>query len=135
MKIKKTSALLGKNINVSNNQAQYTEIKHPVFCLKYLNKAYHLDKCIDKEKVALINKICLLSQMTWKEMYMSPRHGLGLEQISQNSIKGAGIPTHLSKDETMYAIRFHGIKPMVGYIKNPVFHIVYLDRDFTLYNH
>lgn len=135
MKIRKSKILSGKHINLGHNKTEKFVIEHPVFCLKYLNKAYHLNKCIEKERVALINKMCLLSQLTWKEMHMLPRHGLGLEQIAQTSIKGAGIPLHLSKDETMYAIRFDGKKPMVGYINNPVFHIVYLDREFTLYKH
>ena len=134
-KIKDVQVSLGKNIKPSTDKAENTEIKHPVFCLKYLNRHYHLDKCIDKEKAALISKMSLLSQCTWNEVHMNPRHALGLEKIQQSSIKGAAIPAHLTKDEVLYALRFDGMKAMVGYKSTFVFHIVYLDRDFTLYKH
>lgn len=65
---------------------------------------------------------------------MAPRHGLGTEKINQSSIK-ASKPASVTPDVSFYALRFQGKKAMVGYKSDFIFHVVYLDRDFTLYDH
>lgn len=134
-KIKKVSGDSGKKIGISADKTENIDIKHPVFCLRHLHKKYHLNKCEDKEKIALITRMQKLSQMTWNDIQLADKHGFGTEKIKQSAITGAAIPSHLSKDEVFYALRFDGLKPMVGFIRSFVFHIVYLDRDFSLYSH
>ncbi len=134
-KLKKISGDVGKRIGISLDTTDNLDIKHPVFCLRYLNKKYSLEKCDAKEKIALITRMSKLSLMTWNEIQLQDKHGFGTEKISQTAIKGAAIPAHLTKDEVLYAFRFDGKKPMVGYKSSFVFHIIYLDRDFTLYSH
>jgi hypothetical protein len=73
--------------------------------------------------------------MSWHEIKNAPKHGLGLEKISRASIK-APIPKHITEDvEYFIALGFSAKAPMVGYRIRNVFHIVWLDSKFTLYDH
>jgi hypothetical protein len=113
-----------------------TQQEHPIFCLKYLDRKYYsLSVCTKEEKAAFADTLDRLSQLTWAEISKSSRHGLGYEKIAQNSIR-ATIPKHIKKDDIiLIAFRFYGKAPMVGYRKNTIFHILWIDRDFTLYQH
>lgn len=76
-----------------------------------------------------------MSRLPWRELRQAPRHGLGYEQIGRDSIR-AGIPATVSEDVNFIAFRFDGKKPMVGFRDaDGVFNILWIDRDFTLYNH
>lgn len=109
--------------------------QHPAFCFQHLRKSYCLSKCEQEEKIAFIERLHTLSQMTWADIHHAPRKGLGTEIISQDSIKGDGIPSHLTPDVNLIAFRFQGNKPMVGYRIGRIFHVLWLDRDFSLYDH
>ena len=113
-----------------------TQHEHPIFCLKYLDrKHYSLSVCTKEEKAAFADTLDRLSQLTWAEISKSSRHGLGYEKISQNSIR-ATIPKHIRLDDIiLITFRFYGKAPMVGYRENIIFHILWIDRDFTLYQH
>jgi hypothetical protein len=122
-KFVKTSGLLSETIN------------YPVFCFKYLHKDYHLDKCTNDEKRKFIEQILRISSMSWEQLQLAPKHGTGSEKISPHSIK-TNIPNHFSEEVgTLLAFRFDGKKPFVGFRNGFIFHIFYIDRDFTLYNH
>ncbi|RKZ51237.1 MAG: hypothetical protein DRR16_14980 [Candidatus Parabeggiatoa sp. nov. 3] len=75
-----------------------------------------------------------LSQLTWAEISKSSRHGLGYEKIARTSIR-APIPKHIKDDIVFIAFRFYGKAPMVGYRTDAIFHILWIDRNFTLYEH
>jgi hypothetical protein len=59
---------------------------------------------------------------------------MGCEKIARDAIRRP-IPPGVTEDVTFLAFRFHGMKPMVGYRVNEMFHIIWFDRDFTLYDH
>lgn len=119
----------------SESDSIKSDIDYPVFCLKHLHSKHNLDSCTKEEKAALIHKMALLSQLTWDEIQLAPKHGLGAEKISRNAIKSS-IPSFITKDVThFFAFRFKGKAPFVGHRSGSVFHIVYIDRDFSLYNH
>jgi len=113
-----------------------TQQEHPIFCLKYLDRNdYSLRACTKEEKAAFADTLDRLSQLTWAEISKSSRHGLGYEKIAKNSIRAA-IPGHTKRDDIIFiAFRFYGKAPMVGYRKDAIFHILWIDRDFTLYQH
>jgi hypothetical protein len=112
-----------------------TDSEHPVFCLRYLEDDYGLGQCTNIEKIALIDALRKRSQMTWKEITMAPRHGLGKENINRDSIK-ASIPVHITADvENFISLRFCAKAPMVGYRVENVFRIIWLDTKFKLYKH
>lgn len=108
--------------------------KKPVFCLQYLDREYCVTKCEKEDKVAIIGSFYNLSRLTWQQISQSGRHQNGFEKIDRKSIKRP-IPSHITPDTTIIAFRYNGKKAMVGYRLDVTFHIVWFDRDFTLYNH
>ena len=131
-KLKKITPTTGSTIKATVDI--YPNIDYPVFCLKHLNKDYHINKCTSAEKVKFIERLYILSQMSWKDIQLAPRHGCGSEKISRSNIK-SGIPNHITPEVDFYALRFDGKKAFVGYKSGFIFHVVYLDRVFNLYNH
>lgn len=108
----------------------------PVFCFHYLdNQRYGLNNCQIGEKAAFANKLYELCQLTWNQILAAPRDGLGSEKIAQSAITGSSIPSHITRDVDFIAIRFTGRKPMVGYRYDRIFHVIWLDTKFRLYNH
>jgi hypothetical protein len=108
----------------------------PIFSLK-INKDYCITRCDKNEKAAFADRLHELSQSTWRDLRQAGRHGQGYEKIDRSDIKGT-IPAHVTEDVNIIAFRFSGLKPMAGYrdIKDRrIFHIVWLDKDFTLYKH
>lgn len=122
--------LVKKHQNIHN----FDNIEYPIFCFRYLHKNFDLSNCTNDDKKALIERICKLSQMSWLEIQMADRHGLGSEKIKQSALKTT-IPKHISKDIDFLALRFNGLKPIVGYKNGFIFHICFIDSKFTLYNH
>jgi hypothetical protein len=118
----------------SENQRPSPETQKPVFSLYYIQKSHCLSDCNKDEKAAFSDTLHKLSQLTWNEIILSPRHGLGCEKISRNSIKSA-IPSHIKDDAVLIAFRFFGRASMVGYREGNTLHVIWLDRTFTLYNH
>lgn len=106
----------------------------PIFSLRHLDGVYSISRCTKDEKAAFADTLHRLSQLTWAQIYSSPRHGLGFEKIARDSICGS-IPSHITEDVNFIAFRFCGMAAMVGYQDKAVFHVIWLDRDFTLYKH
>lgn len=140
-KIKKDRAITKGKGKVGLSKASLSTIenndkKPPIFSFHQIGKFYCLESCQPEEKVALIETLHKLSQFTWQELRNSNRHGLGTEKIEHSSIKGCSVPDFIIEQNIpLLAFRFHGKKPMVGYRENQVYHILWLDRDFSLYNH
>lgn len=106
----------------------------PKFSFEHLRKTHCISNCEKDEKVALIDRMHELSQMTWQQIQQAPRHGQGCEIIGRNSMK-VGIPDVITEDTNILAFRFFGKAPMVGFRQDDVFYLVWLDRDFTVYTH
>ena len=133
-KLKKVEPDKGLKIKANDKESLPPTLEHPIFCLKYLHKDYHLKECTKDEKAALIDTIYKLSQMTWHEIRQAPRHGTGREKIEKDSINSS-IPEICKEENNLYALRFYGKAPFVGIQNGNIFHILYIDRNFSLYNH
>lgn len=117
-----------------HDKVKTPQFEHPIFCLKFLHKEFSLEQCDKNDKSALIDQIYRLSQLTWREIMLAPKHGMGSEKISIDSLK-TRLDNNFSEDETILALRFSGKKPMVGIKRDNIFHILFLDTKFTLYKH
>ncbi|MEB3162346.1 MAG: hypothetical protein VKK80_03880 [Prochlorothrix sp.] len=106
----------------------------PLFSLQFLNQEYGLSACTQEEKAAFADTLYHLSQLSWTEIISAPRHGLGCEKIKRNSIRSA-IPAHITEEVNFIAFRFYGKAPIVGYREGNIFHLIWLDRNFKLYDH
>lgn len=135
MGIKKPEKSTGKKIQAheSSSRTNY-DLEHPQFALRYIQKSHCLSACYKEEKAALADTLHKLSQLPWLEIKRAPRHGLGYEKIPRHKIK-SGIPLSIPEDAEIIAFRFYSKAPMVGYRAKAVFYILWLDRDFTLYEH
>ena len=77
----------------------------------------------------------MLSKKTWQEIEYSGRHSSGSEKISRDEIN-LELPEDISDDVSFFlAIRFFDMKPFVGFRNRFIFHVLYIDRDFSLYRH
>ena len=113
----------------------YNDINYPVFSFRYLHKDYNIDKCDDNEKKSLLRQIVTLSNRAWEELKLIPKHGLGSEKISLNAIR-TNLPSNLSVEvQHLLAFRFDGKKAFLGVREGFVFHVIFVDRNFTLYKH
>jgi len=108
---------------------------HPVFCLRYLHKDYNVELCSKDDRSSLIRQMANLSTLSWDQIKRAPRHGMGSEKISRDSII-ASIPIEITPDVNSFlALRFSGKKVFVGFRNHFIFHVIYIDRNFSVYNH
>ena len=132
-KIKRPQRGKAKNIKPPNVDEKISyDSKPPIFSLRYLVKSHDLDKCELNEKAAFADKLCQLGKVEWRQLRQAPRHGIGYEKITRNTIR-PGIPHHITEDVDFIAFRFYNKAPMVGYRDRQVFHVVWLDRGFNVY--
>jgi len=124
----------GKHIKPKAVIEETPDQQPPVFSLQYLQPGYTLSECDKDEAAAFAKMLGRLSQMKWSDIKTAPRHGLGFEKIARTAIKVA-LPPHIAEDVNFIAFRFSGMKPRVGYREGTIFHILWLDRSFSLYEH
>src|SRR4051812_45081211 len=63
----------------------------PQFSLRHVQDAHCITRCEKDDKIAFADRLRELSRMTWAEIRVAHRHGLGTEKIAQSAIE-AGIP-------------------------------------------
>lgn len=108
---------------------------YPVFCFRHLHKDHNLDHCDKEERKSLIDRLVKLGQSNWSAIQLLPKHGLGSEKINRNSIKPS-IPKYFTNDVKFFlAFRFQGKKVFIGHRNKFIFHIIYIDRNFSVYDH
>lgn len=118
-----------------NKKIEIDNFQHPIFCFKYLHKDFHLDQCIAEEQVSLIKQIVTISKHSWQELQFTHKNGIGSEKIAKTAIN-AGMPAIVTDDvDHFLAFRFQGKAPFVGVRNRFIFHVIYLDRRFSLYKH
>lgn len=132
MKIKSIPPSKGKRIKQPDVDIPSTDNLPPIFSLFYMDKSHCITTCDTDEKVAFVHKIRLLSQLRWRDLKLAPKHGVGYEQIK---VLKAKAPSDVKEDVKFIAFRFQGMKAMVGYRDLQVFHIIWIDRDFSVYDH
>lgn len=106
-----------------------------VFSFQHIHEKYCITKCETKEQVSFLEKVKRLGKLTWQDCRdAGNKHGLGYEKIKTINV---AIPQSLlGKDDiTFIAFRFFDRKPMVGYREKEIFHIIWFDRDFDVYDH
>ena len=126
---------IGSTSRIKENEILDDKINYPVFCFKYLHRNYNIDKCENDDKIKFIEQIIKLSGLTWQDIEYSQRHGLGSEKIQRSAIK-LDLPKEITDDVVHFlAFRFNGKKPFVGFRDRFIFHVLYIDSDYTLYDH
>jgi hypothetical protein len=111
-----------------------TDGNRPVFSLRYIHKDFSLLSCVKDEKASFADTLFNLSQLTWRELILDHKHGLGCEKIPRYQIQ-SNPSAEIKDDVNFLAFRFYKKAPMVGYRDGDVFYIIWLDREFKLYEH
>lgn len=126
----------GRRIKDHPTQAEDTSTNSeiPIFSLRHVNKDYCLSNCTSQEKASFADALLNFNRRTWAEIICTQKDGLGCEKISPKAIR-SGRPSEFTDDVPILALRFCGKAPMVGYRVKAVFHVVWFDRQFTLYDH
>lgn len=96
----------------------------------------------EKTLLGLYRKCVELTQHTWTELLMMPK-SQGFETIQYGQLYFRAFPdSHLSKDTTVYVIRFDSHLGsdqgrIIGYKQSPcaTFHVIGYDLNFTAYDH
>lgn len=105
---------------------------HPAISLRYLRNSHCISRCTQEDRAAFADRIRTMTQMTWTQIHQAHRHGAGIEKIDQLQNE---LPPAAPKGSHAMALRFSGMKPMVGFRVENVFYVVWFDRDMNLYNH
>ena len=95
---------------------------------------YSVGCCQDRDLAALLKKIFDLRSTVWRDLKQAPRHGIGTEKIDTAAINPP-LPRALPEDAILLAMRFSGRKPVVGYREGRYFHLLYIDHNFSVYDH
>jgi hypothetical protein len=131
-KIKPVSPSKGDRIKQPETDIPSTDYLPPVFSLSHMDKKHCITECEADEKIAFVDQIHLLSQQKWIDLKLAPKHGIGFERIKVLNVKP---PQDIKEDAKFIAFRFQGMKAMVGYRDLRIFHIIWIDRDFSVYKH
>ena len=92
-------------------------------------------ECSESELAALMQQLGRLSLLSWQDVQLAPRHGLGSEKIARTSIN-APIPPAATEDVKFFlSLRFQSKKPFVGFRNGYVFHVLWIDNRFRVYGH
>lgn len=110
------------------------EKEHMTISLRHLKVSHCISLCENEDKLSFVDKVRILTSKSWMEIGQFPRHGLGYEKISRDSLRVA-VPEHVTPDVSVLAFRFSGKKPMVGYKDGETFYVLWFDRSFDVYAH
>jgi hypothetical protein len=107
---------------------------YPVFCLRNLQAGYDIDDLQADDQRHFIKRLRHLSKMEWSAVMSAPRHGAGKENISRAALRVA-VPPSIDRDAVLWALRYSQRKAMVGWRKGDVFHVIWIDHNFSVYKH
>ena len=107
-------------------------LDYPVFSFTYFADKKHGFDCKPEEFRSLIMKLKRLGQLTWNQIDSSDRHSNGYEKIDLSQIHEN---TEMFSTDNALVFRYKGTKAMIGFRKSHIYHVVYLDDDYSVYNH
>lgn len=108
--------------------------ERPIFSLLHMLPPYCVESCQQDDQAAFANAIWKRSQMTWLQIRMAPHDKLGSETIPRFRFR-VQIPRSITEDVEFLALRFSGTKAMVGYRDQNILHVVWLDHNYSVYDH
>jgi hypothetical protein len=115
-------------------QVDNSEARPPVFSFEYLQSGWCIQDCESLERSKMLERLRILGQLPWKALRQAHKHGYGTETIAPGSLK-VGIPSFVTADVRLLAFRAFEKVAMVGYKQDRIFHVIWIDREFKLYQH
>lgn len=91
--------------------------------------------CQDDDRLHLAKRIFMLSRTPWKTIRAAPSSGFGSEEMPRHRIKRP-IPNSVTEDVTSFTcLHFVSTKRFVGYRVGQIFYVLWIDHDFSVYDH
>lgn len=119
---------------IKNPLINDVEIDYPVFCFKHLSIKSRGDYKFYFNFIERLNK---LSNLSWKQINTTQKHGFGTEKLPVEQIK-PDLPQFISPDvKELLVFRANGDnRPFLGLRTGKIFHIVFIEEKFgDVYNH
>lgn len=96
---------------------------------------YCVPSCDQNGKACFAEALFKRAQLTWAALRQAGGEGLGYEWMPRYRIR-ASIPPGITEDVDKFMVfRCIGKAPMVGYREGVTFHVLWIDHDFSLYDH
>lgn len=114
----------------------FAKIDYPLFSFRYLQHTSYTE-CKDLAFFPnFMRRLGKLSELGWKGINTSQRHGFGMEKLPQEMIKPQ-LPSIVTPEVQLFAFRATGNNlPFVGFREGKIFHILYIETSFgDIYNH
>jgi hypothetical protein len=134
----------GKQFKIKNIQQEISieknnilEEDYPVFCFKYLSDVSIRDCKKSDFFIEFLLRLKKLSELGWKEIRTSQRHGFGMEKISVDNIHPQ-LPSCITPEvKHLHVFRATGSNlPFVGLEMQKVFRVFFIETNFgDIYNH
>lgn len=118
---------------ITNPSELPSTIDYPVFCLRHLSSKFCLTKCNKDEVYGFAHTLRILSQQSWS--IIISKGVKGFEKIRNPRSMKEAMPKELTEDLPIIAFCFAGRKKVVGCRDGCIFHIIWLDPKFQLYDH
>lgn len=107
----------------------------PRFCLRHSQTGFDVDKLSKDQRADFAVALHKRARMTWREIILADKHGLGLETMPRKSIKPK-VPAQFEDTEKFHVLRYSGKLPMVGVRLLDTFHIIWIEAAFgDVYDH
>ena len=132
--IRKRKGSKGALIRPTDTADESPYRNYPVFSLYQMRSPHCIDDCEADDKKLFADALWKRSKMTWTDLTVTRKGGLGSEPIPRKAMKSP-IPENITPEVNLIAFRFSGKKAMVGYREGQIFHIVWLDHSFSVYDH
>lgn len=134
----------GKQFKIKNVQPEVAieknkvlEEDYPVFCFKYLSDVSIKDCKKSEFFIDFLMRLKKLSELGWKEIRGSHRHGFGMEKIPTENIHPK-LPSCITPEvKHLHVFRATGGNlPFVGLEMQKVFRVFFIETNFgDIYNH
>lgn len=111
--------------------------RYPKFSFEFCFSSNRgINNCDKKSKLAVIEKITHLSQMTWQDIKGLAREQ-GIEKIEVSSFKFLPqVPKRFQDEDKVAVFRLpSSVGRLMGYIQEDTFFIVWIDTKFDMYKH
>jgi len=113
-------------------RGEVTNHRYPLFSLQHVVAGFSVSNCERDEKAAFADRLQQLGQMTWEQIQLGSRQGVGTETIGRDSIC-LPIPNHITPEVRILALRIRQKARIIGYRQDEVFHIVWIDPKHRVY--
>jgi len=135
--IKKPKATRAPFLRTEETPPTNLDAQPPAFSFEKMadGSGHSFNCCQEEDRLALSKRMFMLSRMPWQQINLAPSKGMGAEKISRGEIN-PGIPTAVTEDVSyFYSLHYYGKKRFIGYKVGQIFHILWVDHNFGVYDH